>query len=429
MSLKKVITSTIAISMMAVSVLNTVSVHAATVDDTQKAISNNKSETAKLLKDIASANAENIKLQQEITANSAKIKKTKNDIDQSNQKIEKLNEQIKSAKAKVAKRTTTLKAQLVAVQKQTGDTVSGNVYFDFMLNSKDFSDLISRSFTVNKLNQASKEALNDVKEAKAQYSDLMDQQQATKADLQSDEDSLESQQGDLKAMKVKSDQQQDALNKKINDNKSTLVALQTQYAEAASALKVANDKSKETKETKTTKTVEVAKAKTTSDKSELVSASDNSQSSSTGKIESSSSSKSESLQPNNNSDISQGDGSSHGSIAGNSYDWGQCTWYVKQVAPWAGNNWGNGGQWGSSAAAAGFRVDHTPSAGAIIVFLPGQSVGGQWTADPSYGHVGYVESVSGNSVTFSQGGMGFSNPAGPNTATLSNGGSYIYIHR
>ncbi|MDG2978283.1 CHAP domain-containing protein [Latilactobacillus curvatus] len=413
-------------SMMAVSVLNTVSVNAATVDDTQKAISNNKSETAKLLKDIASANAENIKLQQEITANSAKIEKTKTDIDQSNQKIEKLNEQIKSAKAEVAKRTTTLKAQLVALQKQTGDTVSGNVYFDFMLNSKDFSDLISRSFTVNKLNQASKEALNDVKEAKAQYSDLMDQQQATKADLQSDKESLESQQNDLKAMKTKSDQQQDALNKKINDNKSTLVALQTQYAEAASALKVANDKAKETK---ATKTVEVAKAKTTSDKSESVSASGNSQAISTSKIESSSSSKSESLQPDNNSGISQGDGSSHGSVAGNSYDWGQCTWYVKQVAPWAGNNWGNGGQWGSSAAAAGFRVDHTPSAGAIIVFLPGQSVGGQWTADPSYGHVGYVESVSGNSVTFSQGGMGFSNPAGPNTATLSNGGSYIYIHR
>ena len=38
----------------------------------------------------------------------------------------------------------------------------------------------------------------------------------------------------------------------------------------------------------------------------------------------------------------------------------------------------------------GFRVDHSPAAGSIIVFLPGQSVGGQWTADGAYlRHVAY----------------------------------------
>lgn len=424
MSFKKVITSAIVMSMVAVSALNTVAANAATVDETQEAITNNKSETAKLLKDIATANADNIKLQQQITDNTTKIETTKTNIDQSTQKIATLKTQITSAKAEVQKRTTVLKAQLVALQKQTGDTVSGNVYFDFVLNSKDFSDLVARSFTVNKLNQASKSALEDVKVAKAEYSNLMTEQETTKSNLQSEKTSLEAQQTDLKAMKAKSDQQQDALNQKVNDNKATLEALQTQYDEAASALKVANDtKAKETKVVKT-----AVSTKDTSDKAEATSTSNDSKASTSSKIENKTSDNSESKKSNDDSD-SQGDGSTHGNVAGNSYAWGQCTWYVKQVAPWAGNNWGNGGQWGASASAAGFRVDHTPSAGAIIVFVPGQSVGGQWTADPTYGHVGYVQSVSGSSVTITQGGMGFANAAGPNTATLSDGGSYMYIHR
>ena len=405
MFLKKVITSTVALSMLAVSVLNTTTaVSADTVSDTQNAINTNKSETDKLLKDIASANADNIKLQEQISDNTEKIDKLKTDIDRSNEKINKLNGQIEGAKVEVEKRTEALKGQLVALQKKSGDTVSGNIYLDFVINSEDFSDLVSRTFAVNKLNQANKEALNDVKEAKDQYTALLNEQEKTKANLQSDKSELETKQNDLKSMKEKSDQQQADLNKKIEDNKATLVALQSQYEEAANAVKLAQDKANAT--------AQVADAKKDDNKSS------NNDNKATPEATSS-----------NAGSISQGDGSSHGIVAGNTYPWGQCTWYVKQVAPWAGNNWGNGGQWGSSAAAAGFRVDHSPAAGSIIVFLPGQSVGGQWTADGAYGHVAYVESVNGNSVTISQGGMGFSNPAGPNTQTISGAGSYIYIHR
>lgn len=410
MFLKKVITSTVALSMLAVSVLNTTTaVSADTVSDTQNAINTNKSETDKLLKDIASANADNIKLQEQISDNTEKIEKLKTDIDQSNEKINQLNGQIEGAKVEVEKRTEALKGQLVALQKKSGDTVSGNIYLDFVINSEDFSDLVSRTFAVNKLNKANKEALNDVKEAKDQYTALLNEQEKTKANLQSDKSELETKQNDLKSMKEKSDQQQADLNKKIEDNKATLVALQSQYEEAANAVKLAQDKANAT--------AQVADAKKDDNKSNN---NDNKATETKATPEATSS---------NAGSISQGDGSTHGIVAGNTYPWGQCTWYVKQVAPWAGNNWGNGGQWGSSAAAAGFRVDHSPAAGSIIVFLPGQSVGGQWTADGAYGHVAYVESVNGNSVTISQGGMGFSNPAGPNTQTISGAGSYIYIHR
>lgn len=416
MFLKKVVTSTVALGLLTVSVFNNTGlVKADAVEDTQKEIANNKSETDKLLKDIAAANADNIKLQQQISDNTTKIDNLKTDIDNSNKKIKELNGQIESAKVEVNDRTDALKSQLVALQKQAGNTVSGNVYLDFVINSKDFSDLVTRTFTVGKLNQANKEALAAVKEAKDQYASLLDQQEQTKANLQADKTELETKQNDLKEMKAKSDQQQADLNKKIEDNRATLVALQTQYEEAANAVKLAQEKVNVT----TTNAESKSENKTSEKASEKANTDSNNNENSIAKQES----------VTTDTAISQGDGGSHPVVAGNTYPWGQCTWYVKQVAPWAGNNWGNGGQWGSSAAAAGFRVDHTPAAGAIVVFVPGQSVGGQWTADGAYGHVAYVESVNGGSITISQGGMGFSNPAGPNTQTVSNAGSYIYIHR
>jgi len=113
----------------------------------------------------------------------------------------------------------------------------------------------------------------------------------------------------------------------------------------------------------------------------------------------------------------------------NTYPWGQCTYYVKSVAPWVGNYWGNGNQWGASAAAAGFRVDNQPAAGAVISFAGGQMIG-SWQADPTYGHVAYVQSYDAatNSVTITQGGMGFDNPTGPNTQVLNNASQFTYIH-
>lgn len=90
--------------------------------------------------------------------------------------------------------------------------------------------------------------------------------------------------------------------------------------------------------------------------------------------------------------------------SGNSYAYGQCTWYVKNVAPWVGNNWGNASNWGASAAAEGFAVNGTPAAGAVGVFAPGQAVGNVY-ADPTYGHVVYVESydATAGTITISQG--------------------------
>ncbi|NQN67000.1 CHAP domain-containing protein [Streptococcus suis] len=67
----------------------------------------------------------------------------------------------------------------------------------------------------------------------------------------------------------------------------------------------------------------------------------------------------------------------------NTYPAGQCTWGAKEMAPWVGNYWGNGGDWAASAAALGYEVGTTPKVGAIAV----------WT-DGGYGHVAYVTDVA-----------------------------------
>ncbi len=69
-----------------------------------------------------------------------------------------------------------------------------------------------------------------------------------------------------------------------------------------------------------------------------------------------------------------------------------CTWYVWKMAYEKAGvtlpGWGNAKEWYSDAKNAGYSVGTTPKAGSIIVW-------GGWT---SYGHVGYVERVSGNTL-------------------------------
>lgn len=69
-----------------------------------------------------------------------------------------------------------------------------------------------------------------------------------------------------------------------------------------------------------------------------------------------------------------------------------CTWYAWQKAYEKGGvalaGFGNAKNWYNDAKNAGYSVGSTPRANSIIVW-------GQWT---EYGHVGYVESVSGDTM-------------------------------
>jgi surface antigen len=90
-----------------------------------------------------------------------------------------------------------------------------------------------------------------------------------------------------------------------------------------------------------------------------------------------------------------------GASAGNRYAYGNCTWYAYerrvQLGLPVGSFWGNAATWAMYARTAGYRVDNTPSVGAIAQWNAYQ--GGSYYA----GHVGIVESVnSDGSITISE---------------------------
>lgn len=102
-----------------------------------------------------------------------------------------------------------------------------------------------------------------------------------------------------------------------------------------------------------------------------------------------------------------------GSTTGNTYAWGNCTWYAKDRRSDLPNMLGNGGSWVGSAAAQGYATGSTPQAGAIAE-IPG--------------HVMYVEGVNGDgSVNISEmnynGGVGQVNYR---TVSASSIAGYIY---
>ncbi|MGT2907777.1 phage tail tip lysozyme [Streptococcus dentiloxodontae] len=89
------------------------------------------------------------------------------------------------------------------------------------------------------------------------------------------------------------------------------------------------------------------------------------------------------------------------------YPWGQCTWFVYNRAKELGINFdpymGNGGDWQNKAD---YTTTHTPTEHAAISFSPGQA-----GADPTYGHIAFVEQVkSDGSILISEsnasGGLG-----------------------
>lgn len=78
-----------------------------------------------------------------------------------------------------------------------------------------------------------------------------------------------------------------------------------------------------------------------------------------------------------------------GVMPGNTYAWGNCTWWSYAMRLWAGSpipsTWGNANTWDDYAKRDGYAVNQTPAVGAV--FQTDAGGGG-------YGHVAYVVAVN-----------------------------------
>lgn len=112
-----------------------------------------------------------------------------------------------------------------------------------------------------------------------------------------------------------------------------------------------------------------------------------------------------------------------GPVEGDTYAWGNCTYWAFAMRLWAGNriptSWGNANTWDERAIRDGYEVNKTPAVGAIM-----QSDEGEW------GHVAYVievDSISGQWKVSEMNAPVF-NVVSHRTFAVSSAAYYDFIH-
>lgn len=232
MRLKQLVTGAITVATLAgvgVSGFAATTVHAA--DDKASLQAQNDD----LLKQVQAANEKSAKLNNEVSIKVLAIQDAEAKIKDSQAKIADFAAQLTKANQEVSKRKSNLKDQLISLQKRAGDSVTGNVYFDFILNSDSLTDLVGRSLTVSKLSQASAEALQAVKDSEAKVKNLKAAQEAIQKNLVATKSQLESDKAKIDGLKADADKAAADAQQTIDANKEKLAAMAADEAAKAEA--------------------------------------------------------------------------------------------------------------------------------------------------------------------------------------------------
>lgn len=330
-------------------------------------------------------------------------------IDTTQAKKAEVQEQIETLKAEIAKlekviaeRNTRLEEQARSVQ-----TNGARSYVDFLLNAESLSDAVSRIGVVMDLMSANRELMQQQAEDKKQVESKEEAQQEKLAEQEATEKELASLQTELndtfsknKVLLANLSQEElaeiakrdglvaekEAFQKRLAEEKAKAEAEAARIAEASRQALAAQASQSQTTATQTS--YEAPAAASTA---------------STSTASSSTSTPAAQTQTSSYTYTTGGgfpavDPSFRASLNGGYF--GQCTYYVfnrmAQVGTPIGHSMmGNAAEWPSYARSYGYSVSHSPSAGSAIVFQQGLA-----GADPTYGHVAFVEAVNADGSVY-----------------------------
>ena len=312
--------------------------------------------------------------------------------------IETLKAEIAKLEKVIAERNTRLEEQARSVQ-----TNGARSYLDFLLNAESLSDAVSRIGVVMDLMSANRELMQQQAEDKKQVESKEEAQQEKLAEQEAAEKELASLQTELndtfsknKVLLANLSQEELAEIAKRDGIVAEKEAFQKRLAEEkakaeAEAARIA-EASRQALAAEAQKAQAVATAT-----SYQAPAADSQASTSTASTSSSTSTAAAPAQTSSYTYTTGGgfpavDPSFRAAINGGYF--GQCTYYVfnrmAQVGTPIGHSMmGNAAEWPAYARSYGYSVSNSPSAGSAIVFQQGLA-----GADPTYGHVAFVEAVN-----------------------------------
>ncbi|ETD97551.1 MULTISPECIES: peptidoglycan hydrolase PcsB [Streptococcus] len=411
---KKILASLLLSTVMVSQVAVLTTAHAETTDD-KIAAQDNK--ISNLTAQQQEAQKQVDQVQEQVSAIQTEQSNLQSENDRLQAESKKLEGEITELSKNIVSRNDSLQKQ--ARSAQTNGAATN--YINTIVNSKSITEAISRVAAMSEIVSANNKMLEQQKADKKAISekqvannDAINTVIANQQKLADDAQSLTTKQAELKAAELNlaaekataEDEKASLLEKKAAAEAEAKAAAE---AEAAYKAKQASQQQTVVASGNTTFTAQVQALSTISSSSSSESSSSESSSSSASTEATSYTPAPVTHRPTYSTNAS-------------SYPTGECTWGAKTLAPWAGDYWGNGAQWATSAAAAGFRTGSTPQVGAIAC----------WN-DGGYGHVAVVTAVSSStSIQVSESNYGgnrtIGNKRGWFNPTTTSEGFVTYIY-
>ena len=332
----------------------------------------------------AAVNATIDSLVSELSGVQTKIDATQAQKAEAQAAIDSLKSEISKLEKVIAERNKRLEEQARAVQ-----TNGARSYVDFLLNAENLSDIVNRIGVVMDLIGANRDLMQQQAEDKKQVEAKEQQQRAKLAEQQKAEE-------ELQGLQTK-------LNETFDKNKVLLANLsQEELAEISKRDGLVAEKETFQKRLAEEKAKAEAEAARIAEASRQALAAEVTNSVATATSYQSPTSRAASsataaTQTSNYTYTAGGgfpavDPSYRAALNGGYF--GQCTYYVfnrmAQVGTPIGHSMmGNAAEWPAYARSYGYSVSNSPSAGSAIVFQQGLA-----GADPTYGHVAFVEAVN-----------------------------------